>query len=107
MPNTQRQIRNKRNADIPRISIDILAQWLEHSPIKAGVGGSSPLYDAIDLKGSSFKQNEVGRLSYWQGCRTKVSKVDRGKTRNPGSEVGCSFPIGLLRLPVVGGLFSC
>ncbi len=43
-----------------------------------------------------------------QGCMTKVSKVVALATAKSGfTSLGCSFPVGLDRLPVVGGQSFC
>lgn len=107
MSNTQSNHRNKRTA-CPRViratTQVALAHLVEQQPFKLWVAGSIPACNTSNLKvhGSRLK---IVQAKFLQGSTLKVSKVVAVETpKSWFTSLGCSFPVGLVRLPVVGGL---
>jgi hypothetical protein len=107
MPNTQRQIRNKRNADVPMYITLERSSLVEQHPTKVSVAGSNPVDPAIALKNSRLQASslKVERFNMSKVASGKVARLLAVKGKILDYQLGFSFPVGLVRLPVVGGLF--
>ena len=107
MPNTQRQIRNKQSADVPMYITIRNSSVVEQQTLNLSVEGSNPSREAIGwllnsrLQASSRK---VERLNMSKVARWKVVRMLAVKGETLAIELGSLFPVGLVRLPVVGGL---
>jgi hypothetical protein len=109
MPNTQRQIRNKRNADMALYINHQRSSLVEQHPIKVSVAGSTPVVDTHSVYLNSRLQassRKVGSFNMSKIARWKVARLLAVKGKILDYQLGFSFPVGLVRLPVVGGLFT-
>lgn len=95
MPNTQSNHRNKRTANGQ--GVISASQPIRHRHMHSEHASVIP-------QGSSLKQKGCKAQSV-QGSTWQVSKVVAlSKAKSRFTSLGCSFPVGLDWLPVVGGL---
>lgn len=106
MSNTQRQIRNKRNADMPMYVTCRNSSVVEHIPLADAVEGSNPSRDPLLGQNSRLQASsrKVGRFNMSKVARWKIARLLALTGKILVIQLGFSFPVGLVRLPVVGGL---
>lgn len=108
MSNTQSNHRNKRTVrgqrmpSTTKVALAQLVRATASGAVGSGFESRMQHHSILKVYGSRPKVEQAKSM---QGSTLKVSKdVALETAKSWFTSLGCSFPVGLVRLPVVGGL---